>query len=206
MKLLDMVKNFIRKKNTSSTDVCKVETDVKSDMNNPKYYKNFNKPIIENENNDKVLLLLDDVKETKKLYNIDMKNIERKYNKNVNDDFKIVNTFGDPAGYIAYNYIAIENNKIDYAILDIGLGYRFKLDSGESLLIDGIDIAIAILERNKNAKILFSTVHNLSKNNPEMVEYFNKFENFSGCSIDKYYLNKNSNRVDKIYKLLYEDT
>lgn len=152
------------------------------------------------------LLILDDITITQKLYEFDFNNIQIKQGLDIYKDFQIIFCLGPDCGYEAYKYINIYKNKIDFAILDLTLGTTIKLDNGEYVDMDGVDIAIAILKNNPDAKILFSTAHTLDINNRTVEQYVAKFEQFSNIRIDenqKYYMNKNSDRVKTLLKLLY---
>jgi len=166
----------------------------------------FKQPDITNVDKNITILILDDIPESITLYNSDFLRIGKRYNKNILEDLKIVYTIGRPAGYIAYKYIIEHPNTINYAILDITLGYIIKLEDGEYIELDGIDIAIYLLRYNTNIKFLFSTAHTLNRRNPTMEYYFNKFESETGLNIEDYYLNKNSDRAEKIYNMIYGDT
>ncbi|MGE3593804.1 MAG: hypothetical protein AB7G52_15100 [Arcobacter sp.] len=168
-------------------------------------YSTYKDPVIINKDNDKTLLILDDINVSMALYESDFNRIKRTYSKDIKNDFKVVNVIGTTAGFMAHKYIVVNNNKIDYAILDITLGYIVKLNNGEYLEFDGIDIAIDILKSNQGAKFLFSTAHTLNRRNPTMEYYFSKFETATGLNIEDYYLNKNTDRAEKIYHMLYEE-
>jgi hypothetical protein len=150
------------------------------------------------------LFILDDVVETFILYSIDFKNINRLHSLNVIEDFNIVQCFGSKAGLIAHKYIELDGGKVDFAVLDITLGYVVKLTDGSFVEYDGVDIAIEILKHNKDAKIIFSTAHTMNKRNPDVARYINKFNNNTGLNIDNHYMNKNSDRVTKLYHFLYK--
>lgn len=169
-------------------------------------YEEYDELVTVNENNDKVLFILDDIPDSLTLYKIDFNNIKRRYGLDIENDFAIVRCVGATAGFKAHKHIVVNNNKIDYAILDITLGYIKKLNNGEYLEFDGVDIAIDILNANPDAKILFSTAHTLNKRNPTMQYYFGKFERLTGKKIEEFYLHKNSNRVEPIKNMLYGTT
>ena len=54
-----------------------------------------------------------------------------------------------------------------------------------------------------NIKFLFLTAHTLNRRNPVLSNYFEKFEESTGKSIEDFYLNKNVDRFNKLYELLY---
>jgi hypothetical protein len=150
------------------------------------------------------LFIMDDIPETYILYSVDFKNIKRLYQKDVLNDFTLVKCLDPRAGLMAHKYCSIENGKVDYAILDITLGYIVKLQDGAYVEFDGVDIAILILDKNPNAKILFSTAHTMNRRNADIMYYINKFETVTGLNINNYYMNKNSDRVSRINSFLYE--
>ena len=153
---------------------------------------------------DKKLLLLDDVGMMYNLYKITFGKINRLYNVNVENNFSIVSSIGKLSGYMAYKYIL--NNKIDYALLDITLGDLVRNKLNNSVEIDGIDIAIKLLELNPDIKFKFISAHTLNKRNYTMVNYFNKFESVTNLDISKYYIYKNGDMCKDIYNFLYGET
>lgn len=153
---------------------------------------------------DKKLLLLDDVGMMYNLYKITFGRINRMYNVNVENTFSVVASIGKLSGYMAYKYIL--NNKIDYALLDITLGDLVRNKLNNSVEIDGIDIAIKLLELNPDIKFKFISAHTLNKRNYTMVNYFNKFESVTNLDISKYYIYKNGDMCKDIYNFLYGET
>lgn len=151
-----------------------------------------------------VLFIMDDIIDSLTLYNIDLDRVDRNFDKNTRADYKIVTAMGRTAGFKARKYI-YSGGRVDYGILDITLGYVIKLENGEHLEIDGIDIAIDLIEHNPNIKFVFSTAHTLNRRNPDMKYYFNKFELATGRNIEDHYMNKNSSRYKTIHTLLYGD-
>jgi len=162
----------------------------------------FGTPIIENPNGKLTLLIMDDVKESEYLFNIDFRIIKEKYGFDVYSKFKIVKCYGKYAGFMAYQYIQ-NNPMIDYAFLDITLGTSIKLSTGKYLEYDGIDIALEILKHNKMAEILFITAHTFNYKNSLMKDYFDKFESNTNLYIGDYYLNKNDDRVKRYTELFH---
>lgn len=153
---------------------------------------------------DKKLLLLDDVGMMYNLYKITFGRINRMYNVDIENNFNIVASIGKLSGYMAYKYIL--NNKVDYALLDITLGDLVRNKLNNSIEIDGIDIAIKLLELNPDIKFKFISAHTLNKRNYTMVEYFNKFESVTNLEISKHYIYKNGDMCKDIYSFLYGET
>lgn len=165
-------------------------------------------PVITNETCGKTVLILDDIIESKLMYNTDFSKIKRKYKVDPNKDFRIVYANGSKAGYIAYRYVMDTNNPIDIALLDITLGGIIKFDDGNYIEIDGVDIAIELYKRNPDIKFVFATSHTLNRGASDMLYYFDKFEEATGENLCRYYLDKNNNdkendRALQIKKLLY---
>lgn len=165
-------------------------------------------PVVTNPDSGKTLLILDDIVESKLMYNTDFSKIKRKYKLDVNNDFRIVYANGSKAGYIAYRYIMDVNNPIDIALLDITLGGVIKFEDGNYIEIDGVDIAIELYKRNPDIKFVFATSHTLNRGASDMMYYFDKFEEATGENLCRHYLDKNNNdkeneRYSQIKKLLY---
>lgn len=158
-----------------------------------------------NINADKSLLILDDVELMKNLYSSDFRRVLRSFNKDINKDFKLVYVIGQNCGYEAFKYIDVCNNKVDYALLDITLGTVVKTKTGKHVEIDGVDIAMVLLEKNPDVKFKFVSAHTLNRYNHTMQYYFNKFEKSTGLNISNHFIFKNDNRHNEFYKLLYND-
>ena len=152
-------------------------------------------------NGEKRLLLLDDVELVKNLYKTTFSRIQRNYGVDVINDFKIVSCIGKLAGYEAYKYIL--DNHIDIALLDITLGDIIRDKNNNPVEIDGVDIAIKLLEINPNIKFKFISSHTLNKRNYTMVYYFNKFEKKTNLNIKDHYIYKNGDFGTDVYNFLY---
>jgi len=203
-KIIDYVKTLIvDKKSLENKTNIEAPTHTRKEIIDSLDYDKYNAPEITCGTPGTNIFILDDIPDSLTLYDIDFSTIKRQYKKNVCNDFQVINCVGSTAGFKAHKFIAIEKNKIDYAILDITLGYLVRLDNGEYIEFDGIDIAIDILGVNPDAKIRFSTAHTLNKRNPTMEYYHNKFTKLTGKKLQNYYFNKNDNRAEKIYQFLY---
>lgn len=209
IKTKDTSNEVIEKKSDISSDkqvsVCTSSSDSKydtTDLDNLDLVT-FKEPTIYGIG-DKKLLLLDDVSMMYNLYKITFGRINRMYNVNVENTFSVVASIGKLSGYMAYKYIL--NNKIDYALLDITLGDLVRNKLNNSVEIDGIDIAIKLLELNPDVKFKFISAHTLNKRNYTMINYFNKFESATHLDISKYYIYKNGDMCKDIYNFLYGET
>ena len=161
--------------------------------------------ILGNINSNKVLLLLDDQPAVFDLYDMDFVTIKRRYDFDVMDEFKVVKCVGIDAGFIAHKYLIDNTDSIVIALLDITLGKMVKIESGETLEFDGIDIALEILAKHPRCKINFCSGHFLSNDNRTLTKYVTKFEK-TGMKLQDYYFNKNdSKRTDKIYQLMTDE-
>lgn len=162
----------------------------------------FFEPEIKGNPNGSKLLMVDDIEFTENLYMTDFRKMGRTYNRDVNDDYALIGAFGINAGFIAYKYL-MDGNTVDKAILDITLGHYNRNAKGDYLELDGIDIAIKLLEINPNADIRFVSAHTLNKHNPALIYYIKKFETIVKKPIDKFYINKNLNRFEELANFIY---
>ena len=135
-----------------------------AEMMNRIDYNVIGKPEIINPEQEKTILLLDDIPYTQLLYLEDAKKIKEEYGLDVHKDFKIVRCLGPNAGFLAYKYFVIDKNKCDYGILDITLGHRVNVTGSWFMELDGIDIANYITKLNPNFKFLLCTAHTINKN------------------------------------------
>lgn len=150
----------------------------------------------------KTFLLMDDLEDVFYLYRIDFKNIKEKYGYDILKEFKIVKCSGDNAGFIADKYLQNNDDELVIALLDITLGKIIKLDTGEVLSFDGVDIALTIMNQYPKCSIKFCSAHRLNKKNPEILKFIDKFENATQLDISDFYFSKNSDRASYIYEML----
>lgn len=161
---------------------------------------------VKNENL-KNVLIVDDLEDIDVLYlrafkAIKVTNDKKNKERNVYKDFNVYSTFENNCGAIAFNFI--KNNRIDYAILDITLGYLTNLDNGKYVTIDGIDLAVEIWKRYPTCHVVFSTVHTCNQKNPTINKYFKKFNILTGKNLEDYYIEKNSEHLyEELEKFLY---
>lgn len=170
-------------------------------------YSKYPEPNIINPEKEQTLLILDDLPDTLCLFTVDFERIERKYKRNPYNDFKIVELIGKECGFSAHKYIkhqlATGKSKVDIAILDITLGYMERVEGGDVIEFDGIDVAIELLKVNPNTKIIFATAHTLDRRDRTMAYYYNKFEKATGKTLDAFYLHKLGDRTDEFHSLIY---
>ncbi len=170
-------------------------------------YSSFTPPEITNINGDKTLLILDDIVYSKELHSIDFNKISAAHNIDVHSDFKIVSCLGADAGFAAYKYVAIDNNIIDYALLDLTIGHSIRLSDGSYVMYDGVDIATEIYKRNPDAVITFITAHTINMHVASIAKYANKLKKNTGMILSEHYIPKLSDtRSEAIYRMLYGDT
>lgn len=153
---------------------------------------------------EKNILVMDDIPETSLLTTILFKDINKITEQDIYKDYTIHYAFGPHAAVKAIK--TINNNKIDVALLDITLGEMVTLPDGSKIEIDGVDIALYILDKYPTAKVLFLSAHSLNMKNPLMKYYYNKFISNTNLNIEDFYVNKASrDKIDKIMKVLYND-
>lgn len=152
----------------------------------------------------KNVLIVDDLEDIDVVYKTAFNRIQRSYKKNVYKDFNVYITFEPNCGAVAFNFL--KENRIDYAILDITLGYLTRLNNGQTLTIDGIDLAVEIWKRYPQSHICFSTVHTCNQKNPTVAKYFKKFNKLTGKHLDDYYIEKNDpNLHSTLETFLYKE-
>lgn len=156
----------------------------------------------------KNVLIVDDLEDIAVLYlrafkAIKVTSTNKGKERNVYNDFNVYSTFESNCGAVAFNFIT--KNQIDFAILDITLGYLTNLDNGKYVTIDGIDLAVEIWRRYPECKIVFSTVHTCNQKNPTINKYFTKFNVLTNKNLEDYYIEKNSEHLyESLEKFLYE--
>ena len=156
-------------------------------------------PAIENANADRVLLLVDDIPFTEILYQNDFKAIKDKFGLDIKKEFRLVKCFGEYAGFTAYKYAVLEENKIDLGFLDITLGHKICLRKQWYKEIDGIDIAILLRNVYPDFSFLLCTAHTLNMQNQVVQTYDQKVQKYFGIPLEQKYLPKNSDRLDRVY-------
>lgn len=166
-------------------------------------YNSLEEPVILNPEGKKTLLVVDDIVVTELLYRADLHKMESQYDVKPYEDFKIVKCLGKDAGFIAFKYLS--KNPIDYGIIDITLEQQIRDNNIYIADLDGIDIVSYIKEVNPNFKYVLCTAHSLNKNNNLVDTYNKKIQKNLKTKLENIYINKNTNRVDRLYNLLYGD-
>lgn len=167
-------------------------------------FSTIQQPIILNDDlNKPTVIVIDDVACTDIMYKQDIKKMSEIYHVDPYKDFRLIKCIGEQAGLQAYKYAVIENNKIDYGIIDITLGHQLRVMDGYYMEMDGIDVAYYLKQVNPNFNFLLCTAHTLNRNNSVITKYDNKMIKNFNTKLETYYLNKNSYRVDKFYQLVY---
>ena len=151
----------------------------------------------------KVLLVIDDIPMTELLYQSDFNKIKKNYKKDISKDFIYYSCFVPEAGFLVYELIFKQNIKVDYAVLDLTLGYDFKLPNGDYVQLDGVDLANYLLQSNPDIKFIFCSAHTMNANNSIIKLYMDKYSKFASDRLEDKFICKNSNRADGLYNLLY---
>lgn len=208
--MISLIKKFL---GTSKSDNVEVDVEIESAISS--FYSDapshevlntlgdIREPIIYgNVNSKQSIMLMDDQDAAFYLYNSDFVEIERRFDFSVLDEFKIVRCDGPEAGFIASNYINTVKDEIVIAILDLTLGKIVKMPTGRSVLYDGIDVALELIEHQPHCKIGFCTAHMLDETNPAIRELINKFSTTTGHNLIDYSFSKNGDRAAHIHGLI----
>jgi len=150
----------------------------------------------------KTILLVDDQCTVFYLYDLDFKAIKERFNYDILKEFKIVKCDGNEAGFTASEYIKNKTDEIVIGILDLTLGTIVKLEDGSTLIYDGVDLALELIELHSKCKIGICTAHMIDAANPAISSLINKFNTATGHSLLDYAFSKNSDRAKHIYKLI----
>ena len=204
--------NNIRNKNSESNEsehqkhkLDNIVTPDEIDNSIPEFsLDNFPDPYIDGNLESKCsFLIMDDLPETFFLYETDFKRIKKETGIDIPSEFKIVKCAGDDAGFIAKKYIKNSNDELVLAILDITLGKMFKLEDGTIIRCDGVDVAIDIFNKYPECDVRFCSAHRLSRENPEIKKFIDKFENATKFKIEDYFFGKKSNRKEFIIDMYH---
>jgi len=158
-------------------------------------YEELTKPIEKKGSSGLKVLTLDDITESDFLFSMDFLDIEKEYGIKLEDIYTFVKCLGPKAGFIAHHYIETHDD-ITYAILDITLDYAIKLNDGTYVEYDGVDIALELLEKFPDIKLVFCSAHAMNRMSSGINKYITKFENATGKNIENYYINKNADRKE----------
>lgn len=166
-------------------------------------YTNIPNPVIVGNQDGKTILLMDDISYTDLLFKLDFKNIKSQYNLDIMETYKVVKCFGRDAGFMAFKYAVLDNNRIDYGIFDLTIGHTVKYEN-TILNVDGIDICFNIKNNNPGLKYVLCTAHSLNKNSPTILKFTDKLKNGLNDKLVDVYMNKNSDRLHRLIQLLKE--
>ena len=151
------------------------------------------------------LLIVDDIPDTKVIYEFMFKQILAKYKYDIYKHVEVSYALGNDCVNKAYAFIC--KNKIDLACLDLTMGYMVK-DGPIIEEINGVDLYYIIKNKNnQDASMVFVTAHSFNSDNPVISSYINEFKLAVDDSIYKHYINKNdTNKLDLMYKFLLTKT
>ena len=151
------------------------------------------------------LLIVDDIPDTKVIYEFMFKQILAKYKYDIYKHVEVSYALGNDCVSKAYAFIC--KNKIDLACLDLTMGYMVK-DGPIIEEINGVDLYYIIKNKNnQDASMVFVTAHSFNSDNPVISSYINEFKLAVDDSIYKHYINKNdANKLDLMYKFLLTKT
>ena len=152
--------------------------------------------------NKKTIILVDDLTATKVLYEIAFSEIKRRHKIDVTEDYNIVFFFGKNVGFSVIKFLNKGIN-IDYAILDITIDTLAKFDD-EYIELDGVDIAIAIANKNATTKIMFNSAHTMNPRNLTVSEFIEKYKKHFKDDMYKYTIDKLVDMNQAIYNFLFK--
>lgn len=150
--------------------------------------------------NKKTIILVDDLTATKVLYEIAFNEIKRIHKVDVTKDYNIIFFFGKNVGFSVIKFLNKDIN-IDYAILDITIDTLAKFDD-EYIELDGVDIAIAIANKNVSTKIMFNSAHTMNPRNLTVSEFIEKYKKHFKDDMYKYTIDKLVDMNQAIYNFL----
>lgn len=150
--------------------------------------------------NKKTIILVDDLPATKVLYEIAFNEIKRIHKVDVTKDYNIIFFFGKNVGFSVIKFLNKDIN-IDYAILDITIDTLAKFDD-EYIELDGVDIAIAIANKNATTKIMFNSAHTMNPRNLTVSEFIEKYKKHFKDDMYKHTIDKLVDMNQAIYNFL----
>lgn len=152
--------------------------------------------------NKKTIILVDDLPATKVLYEIAFNEIKRIHKVDVTKDYNIIFFFGKNVGFSVIKFLNKDIN-IDYAILDITIDTLAKFDD-EYIELDGVDIAIAIANKNATTKIMFNSAHTMNPRNLTVSEFIEKYKKHFKDDMYKHTIDKLVDMNQAIYNFLFK--
>ena len=179
-----------------SKNECVIDPDALENMPGPEVDGN-----IESKH---TILLMDDQEVVFYLFEFDFKEIKRRFDYDVLENYKIVKCGGPDAGFIAAKYIKESTDEVVIAILDLTLGKIIKLKDGTSIVHDGVDIALEVISKQPKCKIGLCTAHMLSESNPIVHSLMKKFNAATGHNMLDYAFNKNADRAGYLHNMIME--
>jgi len=163
---------------------------------------NVHPDIYGNQASDISIILVDDQESVFYLYDSDFAEIKKRFGLDVLSKYKIVKCSGRVAGFVASEYIRNTPDSVVIGILDLTLGTIVKLSNGGTLIYDGVDLALELIELHPRCKIGVCTAHMIEDNNPAIAGLVTKFNTATGHNLLDYCFSKNSDRAEHFYKLL----
>ena len=153
----------------------------------------------------KTLMIVDDYKDVIYFFDRGFKKIrEKDVNRFVYETHNVYQIIGNTCSLSALKLI--NTKKVDMAIIDLSLGDITKFTPEVKINLDGVDIAIELLKKNKECKFVFATAHNFGSNNEGSgsirSKYSEKFKLLTGKDIKDYVVSKND--IEKLYNKFEE--
>lgn len=207
-KLIKKLSYFIKLFKNRKVDMCSIESSV--ECNQPTReellakldLKKFGKPEYLNkyDPSKKTIIIVDDMIQTKALYEITFKDIIRYYSLDILKEYNIICFFGKNVGFVVLDFLN-SGVKIDFAILDVTISTIAKVDD-EFIEVDGVDLSIAIDKLYPDYKVMFNSAHTMNSRNPTVRDFMLKFKTYFGVNMNSYSIDKLADRKTAIYNLI----
>lgn len=174
---------FIYKGNNYVTEFMYFEKEVSKDFD--VFLSNYDK-------NKKNVFFLDNYEDISIVITAFINKISRELGRDARDDYNFFGVFGINSVRELCRLELLKKVKVDIAVLDLTLEEIVR-DKGMPVTLDGIDVAINILEENKDAEVYFLTSHTLSTKVPTLKKFYSKYEQYIGKGekiLSDVYINK----------------
>lgn len=146
-------------------------------------------PIITNPNGRKTILLVNDIPGMLEVFNLELDELELKYNLNVSSEYKIVICTGLYANLVAYKYI--KENNIDIAFIDVVATESVTYINNKVIEYNGVNLAEQIKEQYKTSRVGFYTCVPIESTTSSLQKYFNRVKDLIDKNVITEYININ---------------
>lgn len=154
--------------------------------------KDYEKFLNTYDKNKKNVFFLDNYEDISIVITAFINKISRELGKDAREDYNFFGVFGINSVRELCKMELLKNVKIDIAVLDLTLEEIVR-NNGTPVTLDGIDVAINILEENEDVEIYFLTSHTLSTKVPTLKKFYTKYAQYIGKEekiLSDVYINK----------------